>query len=333
MREVLIRTPDDFHVHFRSPPELALYARRTAAFFDRALPMPNTVPPIADGRTVAEYTAAIRSAAPSLGLVPTFKLLPGMTAETVRGCAAAGARVGKYYPEGASTNAEDGIRDPGEIRDALRALEETGLILAIHGEDPSAPLFDRERAFLPVVESLLSAHPRLRIVLEHLSTRAAADFVARGPGRLGATVTAHHLAFTADDLAGTALDPHLFCKPLLQNADNRAALRSLVRDCPRVFFGSDSAPHPRSKKESGGAPAGIYSAPVALSLLAAVFEEEGAMDRLEDFVSRKGAEFYGLPPNSGRIRLSRRPWTVPEEIDGVVPAARGRTLNWITERV
>ncbi len=334
MRELRIRAPDDFHVHFRTGPGLELYVRRTAALFDRALPMPNTLPPLTDGPSLASYVASLRSAAPSLELLPSFKLLPGMDEAAVEDCAAAGARVGKYYPAGATTNAQDGVREPGQIAGALRAMQDLGLVLSIHGEDPSAPAMEREPAFLPTVGALLDLYPRLRIVLEHLSTREAADFVLAGPERLGATITAHHLAYTTDDLLGGAFNPHLFCKPVLQGPSDRAALRSAaLSGSGRVFFGSDSAPHPKDRKESGRAPGGVYSSPVALSLLAAVFEEEDALDRLEDFVSTRGAEFYGLPRNRGRVRLFREAWTVPGEIDGVVPAAAGGTLDWKAERV
>jgi dihydroorotase len=333
MRDRVIRAPDDFHVHFRSGPGLEAFARRTAALFDRALPMPNTQPPLADADSLRAYAASVRAAAPCLDLVLSFKLLPGMSAETVRALADEGARVGKYYPAGATTHSSDGIRAPGEIREALGAMEDAGLVLSIHGEDPAAPVLDRERAFLPVVRDLLSAYPRLRIVLEHLSTRESAEFVAAGPGRLGGTVTAHHLSFTTDDLAGQALNPHLFCKPVLQDAAHRTALRRAAAACDRIFFGSDSAPHTRDRKESGRIPPGTYTAPVALPLLAAAFEEEDSLDRLEDFVSARGASFYGLSPNRGRIRLIREPWTVPDEMDGVVPAGAGSTLDWKAERV
>lgn len=334
MRELLIRAPDDFHVHFRSEPCLTLYALRTAALFDRALPMPNTVPPVADAATLASYLSAIRRAAPGLALIPCFKLLPGMTEETVHACAAAGALVGKYYPAGVTTNARDGVRDPEELRPALAAMEDRGLVLSIHGEAPSAPILDRERSFLPVVEGILSNYPRLKVVLEHLSTREAANFVLSGPARLGATITAHHLAFCTDDLLGGYCDPHLFCKPVLQDASHRKALRrAVLAGSGRIFFGSDSAPHDRSRKESGQAPAGVYSAPTALSLLASVFEAEDALDRLEDFVSSAGALFYGLPLNKGRIRLERKPWIVPTSLDGAVPAAANKPLDWKAERV
>ncbi|HRZ89271.1 MAG TPA: dihydroorotase [Spirochaetia bacterium] len=333
MRDLVIRAPDDFHVHFRSGPGLEKFVRRTAALFDRALPMPNTLPPLADAASLRAYASSVRAAAPALDLVLSFKLLPGMDTETVRSLAGAGARVGKYYPAGATTHSSDGIREPGEIREALAAMEDAGLVLSVHGEDPAAPVLERERAFLPVVRGLLDDYPRLRIVLEHLSTREAAEFVAAGPRRLGATVTAHHLSFTTDDLAGRALNPHLYCKPVLQDAAHRAALRKAAAACERVFFGSDSAPHPRDRKESGSIPPGIYAAPVALPLLAAAFEEEDALDRLEDFASARGASFYGLPPNRSRVRLVRETWTVPDEVDGAVPAAAGSALAWTAERV
>lgn len=332
--DLVLRAPDDFHVHFRSGAGLPLYARRTALSFARALPMPNTTPPVADADALEDYLAALRRAAPELALVPCVKLLPGTRAETLRACAASGALVGKYYPAGVTTNAQDGVRSPSDIREALETMQELGMVLSIHGEEPSASVMDRERAFLPVVEALLSRYPRLRIVLEHLSTEEAARFVLSGPERLGGTITAHHLAWTVDDLMGGAFNPHLFCKPVLQRSSDRAALRAAaISGNGRVFFGSDSAPHPRAGKESGKAPAGVYSAPVALSILAAVFEEEGALDKLEGFVSEAGAVFYGLPLNRGRIRLVKEPWTVPLEVDGAVPAAAGQPLAWRVEKV
>ena len=334
MRELLIRTPDDFHIHLRQAPELPDYARRVAGLFGRILPMPNTLPPIADAASLIAYRESIRRAAPGLEVLPCFKLLPGMDAETVRDCARAGARVGKYYPAGVTTNARDGIRSPKDIREALAAMEDLGLVLSIHGEEPTAPIMERERAFLPVAAGILSAYPRLRVVLEHLSTREAADFVLSGPDRLGATITAHHLAYSSDDLMGGSFLPNLFCKPILQSPANRTALRAAARSgCDRIFFGSDSAPHPRNRKEAAKVAAGVYSAPVALSLLAAAFEEEGALDKLEAFVSERGAAFYGLPRNEGRVRLRKESWTVPGEIDGAVPPAAETTLEWIAERV
>jgi len=297
--------------------------------------MPNVVPPLVSGSGVADYGRAVRSAIAASGRASTallsFKLVPGMGRDAVLSCAAAGAAAGKYYPAGATTNSADGVPDPGSVSAELSAMEEAGVPLSIHGEDPLAPVLEREGAFLPVVDRILAAHPRLRVVLEHLSTAEAVEAVRAWPERVAATITSHHLSFTVDDVLGERLDPTYFCKPILKTSKDRAALlEAAVSGSPRFFFGSDSAPHPPAAKASGAA--GSYAAPVAMSLLAAAFEEAGALDRLEGFVSERGARFYGLALNAGRLALERRPWTVPELIDGSRPLAAGRTLSWSAAR-
>jgi dihydroorotase len=211
----------------------------------------------------------------------------------------------------------------------LDAMEERGLVLCVHGEDPEAASLDRETAFLPRVEELLRRWPRLRIVLEHLSTAEAVDFVASGPRTIAATLTAHHLLYTIDDLLGGGLNPHLFCKPVLKSAGDREALRKAAfSGSPNFFFGSDSAPHQRAKKESASAPGGVYSAPTAIPALAGLFEKEGRLSDLPDFLSAFGAAFYGLAPVRGYLTLRKQAWIVPGEMDGVVPMCAGERLDW-----
>lgn len=324
--------PDDFHVHLRQGPALALYARREAASFGRAMVMPNTLPPVANEDTLAAYRQAIIEGLPgNSDFLPlmTFKLLPGMSASLVNACAAGGAIAGKYFPSGSTTNAADGPSDPESVAEALDAMEERGLVLSIHGESPEYPSLERESAFLSTLDTILARWPKLRVVLEHLSTREAAEFVNAGPERLGATITAHHLLFTIDDMLGAGLNPHLFCKPILKSAADRAALRlAAFSASPKFFFGSDSAPHPRSAKEGSSAPGGVYSAPTAIPALAGLFESEGSLEALESFVAGNGARFYRLPPPTGTIRLRREAWKVPGEIDGVVPMCAGAVLDW-----
>ena len=330
--ELALPRPDDFHAHFRQGAAMALYVAREAASFGRAVAMPNTLPPVADAAGIAGYRRMLEAAVPrGLEFQPlmTFKLLPGMDAATVRACAAAGAIAGKYYPAGATTNAADGPRNPEDVAEALESMEEAGLVLSIHGEAPDAPAFDREARFLDTVASIMDRWPRLKIVLEHLSSAAAADFVAAGPDRLAGTITAHHLLYTADDFLGGGLNPHLFCKPIIKFADDRDALRKAAfSGSPKFFFGSDTAPHPRAAKESGSAPGGIYSAPTALPALAGLFERSNALPALEGFVAGFGAGFYGLEPPRGTLRLRREAWRVPEEIDGAVPMCAGTILDW-----
>jgi dihydroorotase len=202
-------------------------------------------------------------------------------------------------------------------------------VLCVHGEDPEAPSLGRETAFLPQIEKIMARWPRMRIVLEHLSTAEAAAFVASGPPPLAATLTAHHLLYTIDDMLGGGLNPHLFCKPILKSAADRSALRAAAfSGSPKFFFGSDSAPHPRSRKESASAPGGVYSAPTAVPALAGLFEAEGALAALPAFLSSYGAAFYRLDPPTGNIGLARRDWIVPGEIDGIVPLCAGEKLSW-----
>jgi dihydroorotase len=294
--------------------------------------MPNTLPPVADAVSIAAYRGEIAGCLPAdTDFLPlmTFKLLAGMNAKSVKECAAAGAIAGKYYPEGATTNAADGPSSPEAIAQTLDAMEEADLVLSIHGEAPEAPSLEREAAFLDTVERILARWPRLRVMLEHLSTREAVEFVASGPERLGATITAHHLLFTIDDMLGLGFNPHLFCKPILKSGADRAALREAAFSAsPKFFFGSDSAPHGRTAKESALAPGGIYSAPTAISALAGLFESAGALEALKPFVAGSGARFYRLPSPSGSIRLRREKWTVPFEVDGVVPMCAGTALAW-----
>jgi dihydroorotase len=351
MHELRIRLPDDFHVHLRQGPAMAAYAARSSLLFGRYLAMPNVVPPLVTGRGVADYLAALRKAVPvpggahqggsggnqvsaTSGSVPlgSFKLLPGMGRQAVRECIAAGALIGKYYPAGSTTNSADGVPDPDAVRVELEAMEEADAVLSIHAEDPAAPVLEREQRFLPCIDRILARHPRLRIVVEHLSSADGVAAVLAWPERVAATITAHHLAFTIDDLAGERLDPGFYCKPIVKTAADRAALvRAACTGNPRFFFGSDSAPHSAESKAAGAA--GVYASPVAMQLLAEVFDGAGALDRLEAFTSVHGAAFYRLPLNQGQLVLRRETWTVPELLDGCVPLAHGRNLAWTAARI
>lgn len=261
--------PDDFHAHLRQGEPLMQYARQHAGQFGRVLLMPNTMPPIFNVARLTEYRADVERA---LAAIPdserfeplfTFKILPSMLAAEIESFAHAGAIAGKYYPSGSTTNAADGPRSFDDVDEVLSAMEESGLVLCIHGENPEVPVFERERAFLPQVERLLARYPHLRIVLEHLSDEESVRFVEQGPANLAATITAHHLLFTVDDMIRDSMNPHLYCKPVLKFARDREALRSAVLSgSKKFFFGSDSAPHPREKKECTAAAPGGRSPPV-----------------------------------------------------------------------
>jgi dihydroorotase len=299
--------------------------------------MPNTVPPIASGAEVTAYRAEIAEelgkADCALEPLMTFKLLPGMSAQTVRDCAAAGAVAGKYYPTGSTTNAQDGVSDPSEIEGALAAMEEAGIVLSIHAEAPASPILEREAAFIPVLERIIGSHPKLKMVVEHISTAALLEYVLASPERVAGGITAHHLVLSLDDFMGESLDPQLYCKPTLKGEADREALRDAVFSGEKkLFFGSDSAPHPRAAKECAHPASGIYSSPCAAEALACLFDEAGALDRLEAFLSLRGADFYGLPRSKSLLSFENRPWIVPGEIDGAVPMLAGKSLAWSAVR-
>lgn len=330
--------PDDFHLHLRQGEMLDQVVGYTAAAFARAMVMPNISPPVKDRDSLNSYEEEIRRAA-GQGFTPlmTFKLMPGMSAATVYSLKDAGAIAGKYYPAGATTNAEDAVAHWEQCREALEAMEELGLVLSIHGEDPMAPSLEREQAFLPVMNELRRTFPRLPMVLEHISSLAGVEWVKAQGENTAATVTLHHLMLTIEDIIGGPLRPHLFCRPLPKNDRDRQAIIDLVlSDHPRVFFGSDSAPHQRENKECLGGAAGIFTAPVLMPLLVQFFEkhspqgelDQQAIDLMESFTCRKGAEFYGLPVNSGVLTMERKTRRVPPQCGAAVPLWAGRELEW-----
>jgi len=349
---IRIPRPDDFHVHVRQGPAMAAYVADHAAIFGRGLMMPNTVPSIRDAVGLAEYRAAILRAAtrvnPGYQPLMTFKVfIPdsleqgGDVANQIADLKSAGAIAGKLYPAGVTTNSADGVSDLDALYPVLEAMQDSGLVLCVHGEDPDAFCLDREAAFLPKLNRVVCDFPRLRIVLEHVSTAAAVDWVSGQPDRVAATVTVHHLLHTLDDMLAGHLQPHLFCKPLLKRPDDRSAIQSAVLSgSPRFFFGSDSAPHERVAKECDCGAAGIYSATVALPLLASFFEAREKLDLLAEFTGRFGAEFYGLALPNDELVLVRKKWVVPMTLHlgadgfsggGVVPLAAGQELEWAVE--
>lgn len=329
LTEFVITRPDDFHVHLRQDADLALYAREAGRVFARVLVMPNLVPPVVEGADVARYRSAIEEAVPGLVPLMAFKLLPRHTPAQLKGLKDAGAIAGKVYPEGVTTNSEDGITDLRQIWPLLPALEELGLVVCCHGEKPGVFSLDREEWFLDEFSETVAKFPGVRFVLEHVSTAAAVRRVADLGPNAAATLTLHHLEITLDDVIGGMLKPHLFCKPIAKRPEDRQALREAAfSGHPRFFFGSDSAPHHKGKKECAAGCAGVYSMPVALEGLVDVFDRAGRLDGLEGFCARFGADFYRLPRNTETVTLVREPWTVPELTDGVVPYRAGERLPW-----
>ncbi len=328
---LVIGVPDDMHVHFREGDMMRAVVPYTSRVFGRALVMPNTSKPILTKQDVDSYRSDVLTASgPGFTPLMTFKLVPSLTPDDVRSMSDS-AVAGKFYPEGATTNATGGCKDVYPLEDQLKAMAEAGLVLCLHGEAPGSFCMDRERDFLFQLRWLRSNFPSLRIVLEHVTTKAAVEEVMSLP-EVGATITAHHLYHTLDDVVGGMLSPHAFCKPIAKTPSDLRALREAATSGdPRFFFGSDTAPHLRERKECSSGCAGVYSAPCALESLAALFDELGRLGRLDAFVSRFGADFYGLTPNPGTLSLFRRPFLVSSSISGVVPFMAGQTLPWSAE--
>jgi dihydroorotase len=327
------RRPDDFHVHLRQGADCGNFARDAwKAGFARVLVMPNTLPPITSAAALAGYRREIEVAAPGLKALMTFKIRPDLGREALTALKAAGAVAGKLYPEGVTTHSEDGVRRLEDAYPVFALMEELGFVLCLHGEHPDAFSLDREAVFVKGLAALRSAFPRLKMVLEHVSSVAGLEAVLDDGPLTAATLTAHHLLYTLDDMVGGKLDPHLFCKPLLKRPEDRGRLvEAALSGNPKFFFGSDSAPHSREHKEAALCSAGCYTMPVSLSLLLDLFERHGALPRLEAFVSRAGAEFYGLDPNPGTVTFVKEPWTVSKQYHGVVPLRAGANLPWSLE--
>ena len=327
---VTLRRPDDFHVHLRQGDECGNFARDAVmAGFARVLVMPNTLPPIVSAAGLSDYRQQIEAAAPGLTALMTFKIRPNLDRKTLQELKQAGAVAGKLYPEGVTTHSEDGVRRLEDAYPVFALMEDLGFVLCLHGEQPDAFSLDREAAFVKGLRALRATFPTLRIVLEHVSSAEGLNAVLEDGPLTAATLTAHHLLYTLDDMLGGKLNPHLFCKPLLKRPEDRARLvEAALSGNPKFFFGSDSAPHTKENKEAALCSAGCYTMPVSLCLLIGLFEDHGVLDRLESFVSLFGAEFYGVRLNEGTLTFLRKPWTVPKLYHGVVPLKAGLSLPW-----
>ena len=332
-----IRRPDDWHVHLRDEAMLQAVVAHTARQFARAIVMPNLRPPITTAAAAAAYRERIRSALQaSGGAALAAGFTPLMTAyltetlppqELERGFAEGVFTAAKLYPAGATTNSDAGVRDPLHIAAALETMERIGMPLLIHGEvtDPAVDIFDREAVFIERhLQPLLLRHPGLKVVLEHITTADAAQFVAAGPANLAATITPHHLHINRNALFQGGLRPDFYCLPVAKRERHRLALRAAATSGSAKFFlGTDSAPHPRHAKETACGCAGIYNAPFALESYLQVFEEEGALDRFEGFASEHGPQFYGLPLNGGSITLERRNDADADPVPALLNLANG----------
>ncbi|MGL1901472.1 MAG: dihydroorotase [Fibrobacterales bacterium] len=318
--------PDDLHLHIRQGEPLINYVNETARQFKRAVIMPNTLPPIITPEGLEEYRSFILEHTDGFEPLMTFKLIPGMEISAIADFKECNVIAGKYYPAGATTNAEDGATNIKQLYPLFEEMERLDMVLSIHGEDPNVLCIDREEAFLPSLQDLVDTFPKLRIVLEHVSSAAAIKKVQELPDTVVATITVHHLFITLDDVIK---NPHNLCMPIAKRASDRDAIASAaLSGNNKFFFGSDSAPHPKTSKECSSISAGVYTAPAALPLLVEFFDQNDALDLLENFCSVFGAQYYGIPQNSETITLKKTLHKIPEICYGVVPFMAGETVRW-----
>ena len=340
MPSITITRPDDMHLHVRDGAALASVIGDSARRFARAVIMPNLDPPVTGVEQALAYRRRILDALPddtSFSPLMTLYLTDTTTPETIRAAAECEHVIAvKYYPAGATTHSEHGVTRLENVYPALEQMTESGLLLLMHGEvtTPDVDIFDRESVFIDVVlEPLRQRFPELKMVLEHITTLQAVQYVSGGPDNLAATITPQHLNLNRNALFSGGLRPHHYCLPVLKRESHRQALLdAAVSGNPRYFLGTDSAPHSRSSKETGCGCAGIYTAHCALELYAEAFAAAGALDRLEGFAAFHGADFYGLPRNGGTVTLEQQDWTVPDSLpfagDEVVPLRAGGTCHW-----
>ena len=317
--------PDDWHLHLRDGAMLAAVCPESARHFARAIIMPNLVPPVVTGAEASAYRERILAARPEgsdfTPLMTLYLTEDTDPSDVVQAHADGIVTAVKLYPAGATTNSASGVRDFDRVRPVLEAMAEAGIPLCVHGEvtDPEIDIFDREAVFIDrVLDPIRRATPGLKVVMEHITTSNGVDYVRANDTNLGATITTHHLIINRNHLLVGGIRPHYYCLPVAKREEHRLALRSAATSGdPRFFLGTDSAPHVDAAKETGCGCAGCFTATNTLPLLAHVFEEDGALDRLEGFASRHGPAFYGLPVNDGTITLSKgeTPTAFPARID------------------
>jgi dihydroorotase len=340
MERLTLRRPDDWHLHLRDGAAMASVLADSARRFARAIVMPNLRPAVRTTEQALAYRERILAALPkgtSFEPLMTLYLTDDTPAEEISRAKLSGRVHGvKLYPAGATTHSDEGVTRLSRCFHALERMQDVGLPLLVHGEttDPAIDVFDREQVFIEeVLGPLLERFPRLKVVLEHITTREAAQFVEVTGPNVAATITAHHLLMNRNALFLGGIRPHHYCLPVLKRESHREALvEAASSGNPKYFLGTDSAPHARGAKEAACGCAGMYTAHAAIELYAAAFEEAGALDKLEGFASVFGAQFYGLPPNRGTITLERAEWRIPERLafgaDELVPLRAGETLAW-----
>lgn len=340
MDQLTITTPDDWHLHFRDGDMLGETVPATARLFQRAIVMPNLVPPVTTASMAVDYRARILAARPqgsNFEPLMTLYLTNDTTAQDIRDAKAAGVVAAKLYPAGATTNSDAAVKALDALFPIFEVMAEEGMLLLVHGEvtESHIDIFDREKAFIDrYMARIVAAMPTLKIVFEHITTKDAAEFVTDAPNNIAATITPQHLLLNRNDLLVGGVRPHNFCLPVLKRNVHQQALQAAVMTGSSKFFlGTDSAPHEKHRKESACGCAGCYSAWSALELYTQLFDELNILDKLEGFASHHGADFYGLPRNTGTVTLVKESWTVPEQIilpngNPIVPFFAGEQVSW-----
>jgi dihydroorotase len=340
LQRLTLTRPDDWHLHLRDGADLAAVLPDTAKRFARAIVMPNLKPPVTTTEAARQYRDRILAALPAgMEFTPlmTLYLTDRTPPEEIERAKRSGFVHGvKLYPAGATTNSDSGVTDLRHCASALEAMAAVGMPLLIHGEvtDAQIDVFDRERVFLEtILTPLVERMPRLRVVLEHMTTAESVAFVDSAGPNIAGTITVHHMLLNRNALFQGGVRPHHYCLPILKREQHRQALvRAATSGSPKFFLGTDSAPHARHTKEHSCGCAGVYTANAAIELYAEAFEQVGALDRLEGFASHHGPDFYGLPRNASTITLEKRDWTVPEELpygaNTLVPLRAGGVVHW-----
>eukprot|EP00579_Thalassiosira_antarctica_P014770 CAMPEP_0201944444 /NCGR_PEP_ID=MMETSP0903-20130614/53110_1 /ASSEMBLY_ACC=CAM_ASM_000552 /TAXON_ID=420261 /ORGANISM="Thalassiosira antarctica, Strain CCMP982" /LENGTH=356 /DNA_ID=CAMNT_0048487441 /DNA_START=48 /DNA_END=1118 /DNA_ORIENTATION=+ len=341
--KITLTLPDDFHHHFRDGPASAHVLEHATQQFGRAIAMPNLQPPVTTTELALKYRDHLISGLPkhlphgSFEPLMTLYLTDNTTPEEIQKAYATGyIKACKYYPAGATTNSDAGVTDAKKTYPALRAMAELGMILCIHSEvsTPTIDIFDREPVFIDeIIKPLVKDMPTLKIVMEHISTMEAVEYVKGAPDNVKASITCHHLLYNRNALLVGGIKPHFYCLPILKRETHRLALLAAATSGSNKFFlGTDSAPHTVEAKESACGCAGAYTAHAALQLYAEAFESVGALDKLEGFCSFHGADHYGLPRNKGKIVLEKKSWVVPMRYDFGVsrlrPLRAGEKVLW-----
>lgn len=334
-----ITRPDDWHLHVRDGAALRTVVPHTAAQFGRAIIMPNLKPPVTTAAQATAYAGRIRAAVPAgMRFEPlmTLYLTDNLPADEIARAKDVGVVACKLYPAGATTNSDAGVTDIRKTYKTLEAMQKAGVLLLVHGEvtSPDIDLFDREAVFIEQqLAPLRKDFPGLKIVMEHITTKEAAQYVAEADANLGATITAHHLLYNRNAIFTGGIRPHYYCLPVLKRETHRQALvAAATSGNPKFFLGTDSAPHPAHLKEHATGCAGCYTAHAAMEMYAEAFEAAGALDKLEGFASFFGADFYGLPRNTGTITLRKQSWAPPESFAfgeaELKPLRSGEALPW-----